>query len=262
MAVAGDLGYEGIDIGIFEEATHTKVSHLKNWRDKAARIRRDLNAMGLECADVFLIPTVDLSCLTPSHPDPQMQDQAVRLFELTALFARNLKAPGMTVCPGVLHDGDTYPQAMRRASESLRARVEIASFHGVELSVEPHWGSLIDTAAKVEDLLNAVDGLTLTLDVSMMFFCGMTVEEIASFTPRTRHVQLRPGSRQKVQVRLKHNEIDFGPILAALEEGDYQGWLGTEYVWMEKWGCDRVDITEESRQLLAFLKGEWEPPLL
>ena len=262
MAVAGDLGYEGIDIGIFGEVTHTKVSDLKHWRDKAARIRRDLNAMGLSCADVFLIPTVDLSHLTPSHPDAAVQERAIRLFELTALLARNLKAPGVTICPGVLHEGDTYRQAMRRASRALQARVEIASFHGVELSVEPHWGSLIDTAEKVGDLLDAVNGLTLTLDVSMMFFCGMTVEQIASFASRTRHVQFRPGSRDKVQVRLKHNEIAFAPILAALEGSDYQGWLSTEYVWMEKWGCDRVDITEESRQLLAFLKGEWQPPLI
>ena len=262
MAVAADLGYEGVDIGIFEEVTHTKVSDLKHWRDKAARISRDLNAMGLSCADVFLIPTVDLSHLTPSHPDAAVQERAIRLFELTALLARNLKAPGVTICPGVLHEGDTYRQAMRRAARALRTRVQIASFHGVELSVEPHWGSLIDTAEKVEDLLDAVNGLTLTLDVSMMFFCGMTVEEIASFAPRTRHVQFRPGTRDKVQVRLKHNEIDFGPILQALEESNFGGWLGTEYVWMERWGCDRVDITEESRQLLAFLKGEWRPPLI
>ena len=149
---------------------------------------------------------------------------------------------------------------MRRAARALRTRVQIASFHGVELSVEPHWGSLIDTAEKVEDLLDAVNGLTLTLDVSMMFFCGMTVEEIASFAPRTRHVQFRPGTRDKVQVRLKHNEIDFGPILQALEDSNFGGWLGTEYVWMERWGCDRVDITEESRQLLAFLKGNGGHP--
>lgn len=262
MAVASDLGYDGIDIGIFEEATHVKVSDLKHWREKSARIRRDLDDRGLRCADVFLIPSVDLSRLTASHPDPQVQAEAIQIFEIAALLARNLKAPGLTISPGVMHEGDTHRQALLRTSKALRARVEIASFHGLELSVEPHWGSLMDSARRVEDMLDAVDGLTLTLDVSMMFFCGMTVEEIASFASRTRHVQLRPGSRDRVQVRLKHNEIDFDPIIGALTQCSYQGWLGTEYVWMERWGCDRVDVTEESKQLLAFLKGEPQPPVL
>ncbi|MCQ3803197.1 MAG: TIM barrel protein [bacterium] len=262
MAVASDLGYSGIDIGIFEEVTHTKVSDLKHWREKSARINRDLNNMGLQCADVFLVPSVDLSCLTASHPDPQMQSEAIRIFEIAALFARRLKAPGLTICPGVVHEGDTHQQALLRTSKALRARVEIASFNGLELSVEPHWGSLIDTAERVGDLLDAVDGLSLTLDVSMMFFCGMSVEEIASFASRTRHIQFRPGSRDKVQVRLKHNQIDFAPILSALDQASYQGWLGTEYVWMEKWGCDQIDVTEESRQLLKSLKGEDLPSML
>lgn len=262
MAVASDLGYDGIDIGIFEEATHVKVSDLKHWREKSARVSRDLNDKGLQCADVFLIPSADLSCLTPSHPDPQVQTDAIRIFEIAALLTRNLKAPGLTISPGVIHKGDTHQQALLRVSKALRARVEIASFHGLELSVEPHRGSLIDTAKKVEDLLDAVDGLTLTLDVSMMFFCGMTIEEIASFASRTRHVQFRPGARDRVQVRLKNNEIDFDPILQALNQSSYQGWLGTEYVWMERWGCDRVDVTEESNQLLSSLRGEWQPPVL
>ena len=262
MAVASDLGYDGIDIGIFEDVTHTKVSDLRHWREKSARINRDLNTMGLKCADVFLIPSVDLSCLTASHPDPQVQAEAIRIFELAALFARSLKAPGLTICPGVVHEGDTRQQALLRASEALRARVEIASFNGLELSVEPHWGSLIDTAERVGDLLDAVDGLSLTLDVSMMFFCGMTVEEISSFASRTRHVQFRPGNRDRVQVRLVHNQIEFGPVLEALNNASYRGWLGTEYVWMERWGCDQVDVTEESRQLLKSLKGEKPPSML
>ena len=262
MAVASDLGYEGIDIGIFGEVTHIKVSDLKHWREKSASLSRDLNGMGLKCADVFLIPSVDLSCLTASHPDPQVQAETIRIFEKTTLLTRSLNAPGLTVSPGVVHEGDTHQQAMLRASKALRARVEIASFHGLELSVEPHWGSLIDTAKRAGDLLDAVDGLTLTLDVSMMFFCGMTVEEIASFASRTRHVQFRSGNRNQVQVRLKHNQIDFEPILTALDQVSYQGWLGTEYVWMERWGCDQVDVTEESRQLLQSLKGEKLPSMI
>ena len=261
MAVAQDLGYQGLDIGIFGEVTHVKVSDLQYRRQASARISRALSTVGLQCSDVFLIPSVDLSCLTPSHPDPVQQAEAIRIFESAALLTRDLQASGLTVCPGVVHEADTYQEALRRAARSLQARVEIAFSHGLELSVEPHWGSLVDTAEKVWDLLEAVEGLSLTLDVSMMFFCGMTVEEIASFAPRTRHVQFRPGTRDKVQVRLKHNEIDFDPILQALE-ASYQGWVATEYVWMERWGCDQVDVTEESRQLLAFLRGEGQPPAL
>ncbi len=262
MAVASDLGYDGLDIGIFGEITHLKVSDLTEWSRTAARIRRQLNHQKLECADVFLIPSVDLSRLTPSHPDPAEQTEAARLFKRAARLAESLGVSGVTITPGVIHEGDTHGEAFRRASRTLRSRVEVAADHGLGLSVEPHWGSLIDTAGRVADLLDAVEGLTLTLDISMMFFCGMTVEEIASFAARTRHVQFRPGGRDKVQVRVKHNEIDFDPITDALEEAAYRGWYSAEFVWMERWGCDQVDVTEESRQLLSLLKGQWEPAVI
>ncbi len=141
MAIAQDLGYQGLDIGIFGEVTHVNVSDLERRRQKSAGINRHLSTMGHQCSDVFLIPSVDLSCLTPSHPDPVQQAEAIRIFELAALLDGNLQASGLTTCPGVMHEGDTYPQALRRAAKSLRARVEIASCHGLELSVEPHWGS-------------------------------------------------------------------------------------------------------------------------
>ncbi len=262
MAVAADLGYDGVDIGIFDNITHLKVSDLTDWQATSARTNRQLDTAGLQCADVFLIPGVDLNRLTPSHPDPSDQREATRIFKAAVHLTRSLGATGLTITPGVMHNGDTHGEALRRAARALRSRVEIAADHGLELSVEPHWGSLIDTPGRVADLLDAVDGLTLTLDLSMMFFCGMSVTEIASFADRTRHVQFRPGSREKVQVRVKHNEIDFDPILHALERAAYRGWHSTELVWMERWGCDQVDVTEESRQLLSLLKGQWRPPVI
>ena len=59
MTIAQDLGYQGLDIGIFGEVTHVKVSDLQHWRQESARINGDLSTIGLQCSDVFLIPSVD-----------------------------------------------------------------------------------------------------------------------------------------------------------------------------------------------------------
>ena len=133
--------------------------------------------------------------------------------ERAALLTRDLQASGLTICPGVMHEGDTHREALRRAARSLRSRVEISVFPWARVVGRTALGFIDRHGGEDVGSVGGSGGLALTLDVSMMSFCGMTVEEIASFASKTRHVQFRPGTRDKIQVPMKHNEIDFDPIL-------------------------------------------------
>jgi hydroxypyruvate isomerase len=44
------------------------------------------------------------------------------------------------------------------------------------------------------------------------------------------------------------------PLLhRSLHAAGYNGWIACEYVWMEKWRCDEVDNTSETKLLRELL---------
>jgi hypothetical protein len=62
-----------------------------------------------------------------------------------------------------------------------------------------------------------------------------------------------------MQCKVPDNQIDLARLVASLRDVGYAGWFASEYVWMDKWGCDEVDNTSESKrlgQLLASLLQE------
>jgi sugar phosphate isomerase/epimerase len=254
MAVISDLGFSGVDVGVFGDATHITVSDLMNrHRHVIAEAQENLELYGVACSDVFLTPSLDLESLTPSHPSAADQAESLLVFERAVTFADALGSSGLTMTPGVVHSGDTHTEAIARSAAALKTRLEIARSHGLGLSVEPHWGSCIDTADRINELITRVDGLQITLDVSMMIYTGFSIEEILVLVPHVRHVQLRAGDRNRVQVRVRDNEFPFDRLIRALLDVSYEGWLATEFVWMEKWGCDRVDVTEETSRLRSVV---------
>ena len=70
---------------------------------------------------------------------------------------------------------------------------------------------------------------------------------------RTRHVQIRPGGLGVMQCKVPDNQIDLRVLLAALRRTGYAGWIASEFVWMDKWKCDEVDNTAESKRLRELL---------
>src|SRR5206468_2617495 len=96
---------------------------------------------------------------------------AEELFSAFLRFAARVGSTGMTILPGMVFGGEPWDEALERAAEGLRRRVELAREHDLRLSIEPHivstapyMGSLVDTPEKVATLLDQVPGLELTLD--------------------------------------------------------------------------------------------------
>lgn len=253
LAIIADIGFEGVDVGVFAEDTHVKLSQvMEDPAREADHLLQRVAPHGLDVADVFFTPSMDLNDLTPSHPSADQQERSYDLLSATIEFASRVGVSGVTMLPGVVHPADSYGSAIERASQSLRRRVELAGEKGLSLSVEPHFGSCIDTPERTATMLEKTPGLSITLDPSHYVFSGATMGELNELLPRTRHVQIRPGSPGVMQSRVRDGEIDLEFLVDALLASDYEGWLAAEYVWMEKWGCDAVDNTTET----TFLKAE------
>jgi sugar phosphate isomerase/epimerase len=260
LAVIRDLGFAGVDIGLFAEATHVTLSSVMAAPlRRADEVRAEVDAVGLRVADVFLTSSMELDRLTPTSRVGDDQAQLRDVFVATTQFAAALEAPGVTLLPGVVAEGQSVREAIEWAAEGLAPLVEIGSERNLAVSVEPHVGSCIETPEATAELLERCPGLSITLDPSHFAYLGCSTERMTMLSARTRHVQVRAAGPGVMQCKVPDNQIDLARLVASLRDVGYAGWFASEYVWMDKWGCDEVDNTSESKrlgQLLASLLQE------
>jgi sugar phosphate isomerase/epimerase len=254
LSIIADLGFAGVDIGVFGDATHVTVpSVVADPRARAADVRRDTDAAGLVVSDVFLTASLDLGRITPTSAVPGDQSELREIFAASVTFAAELGAPGITLLPGVVDEGRTVTEAIAAAAEGLAPLVDMGAAAGLGVSVEPHFGSCIEDPETTAELLERCEGLTITLDPSHFVYAGWPVTSMLPLLGRTRHVQIRPGAEGVMQAKVRDNGFDLPLLVAGLVDIGYDGWLASEYVWMEKWRCDEVDNTGESGRLRVLL---------
>lgn len=259
MAVIADLGFTGVDVGVFGDATHVTVEQVvRDPGEVAERLRSKVEAHGLVVADIFLTPSLDLREMAPTSRDPEQDRLGLRMLDACCQMARSLDVPGITILPGVAEGASDPKQALGWAAEGLRRRVDLAASYGLELSVEPHVGSCIESPSATHELLEAVPGLKVTLDPGHFVYQGFDPSSFLDLVPHSRHIQLRPSASGVMQTRLVEDRSGLPEIVRACRASSYTGWLASEFVWIETWECNRVDNTSEAaalREHLAQLMG-------
>lgn len=256
LQVIASMRVDAVDVALFSGASHLDLHEVVGDPDTAARdLRTRLDRLGLGLADVFLTPGRDLLELSPTHPDRRVQEQSETIFRRVVAFSAAAGSPGVTLLPGVCHGAEPWESALTRAAAALRRRVEIAGSSGLECSVEPHVDSVIDTPDRTAALLEQVPGLSLTLDLGHYFYQGYTLTDIQDLVSSVRHVQVRPAQVGVMQCRVKEDESDIRSLVSWLQQAGYDGYLASEFVWMEKWNCDRVDNTNETAELIDLLRS-------
>lgn len=255
LAVIRDLGFEGVDIGLFAEATHVTLSSVMSGPERrAGEVAALVHDAGLVVADVFLTSSMEIDRLTPTSRRDDDVDELRAIFRATVDFAAALGAPGVTLLPGVVADAQPVDEAITMAAEGLAPLVDIGADRGLAVSVEPHIGSCIESPEATAQLLERCPGLMVTLDPSHFAYGGHDVEAMAQLVGRTRHVQVRPAGTGVMQAKVRDNEIDLAGLFQALHRGGYAGWVASEFVWMEKWRCDEVDNTGEAARLRDVMR--------
>jgi sugar phosphate isomerase/epimerase len=157
----------------------------------------------------------------------------MQLFMDMLEFARRLEAPGMTILPGTRFGDEPWDDAIARSAQGLQARVDAAARHAIQVSVEGHVGSCVDTPEKLARLLDLTPGLRLTLDYTHYAYAGIADAEVERLIPYARHFQARGARPGKLQAKFSDNTIDYGRILQRLQETSYAGFFSIEYVWTE-----------------------------
>lgn len=139
---------------------------------------------------------------------------------------------------GIVRDGAGDREAMDRLAEGLSAVLDYAEKKSVPLAFEPEPGMFIDTMDRFADLLEALrqrganaDELLLTIDVGHLHCLGEIpiADKLHQWADRLINVHIE-DMRSGVHEHLLfgEGEIDFPPVIQALEEIRYSGIIGVE----------------------------------
>jgi sugar phosphate isomerase/epimerase len=224
-----ELGYDGMEIAPFTLAP--SINEVSPAR------RRELRSMvedaGLETIGLhWLLARTEGLHLT--SPDPAVRratgDYLVELAEATHELGGALMVLGSPKQRSLL-PGATSDQAAEYAIEVFKRIMPTIGAMGVDLCLEPlapDDTDFINTCAQAVALIRRVDHPHLKLHMDVKAQCserGATVPElIRRYAPEAGHfhaqdVNLRgPGM----------GEIDFGPIMGALVDANYDRWVSVE----------------------------------
>lgn len=256
------LGFEGVDIGLFEERSHRWPSReFVDVRRSAGTLKGIASDLGLRVADVFLQMAADFRPFAINHPEAERRRKARDGFARTLEYAAVCDCDHVTILPGVAFEEDNRDDSLSRAADELAWRIEQARQSQIALGVEAHVGSIVPDPASALDLLSRVDGLTLTLDYTHFTRTGWADEAVEPLLPFASHVHVRGAKPGRLQVTFKDNAIDYRRMVDLLAQRHYRGWLGVEYVWIDWEQCNECDNLSETilfRDFVRSLAGEGE----
>jgi sugar phosphate isomerase/epimerase len=255
LGLIAELGFTGVDIGLFEGRSHLRPGEVLSSSGAAADLRRRCGDRGLAIADLFLIPGATAAALAANHPDPAERAASRDVFRRGLDFAIACGAEHYSILPGIPWPEEDKAASFARAVEELGWRAEVAAAAGLPLSCEAHIGSIVPSPAETLALLEAVPALGLVLDHGHFVVPGFATEEIERLHPRAVHVHARGGCRDRIQTIAEENTIDFSRLVRSLAGLGYRGWICVEYVWMQTWDCNRVDNLSETILLRDRLRA-------
>ncbi len=243
-AITRALGLEHLDLGNGGDLDPLYIA--EHVDEEAARFNRIRDSTGITFVDCF--PQVSEGGLpfTNNHPDRDVRARYRRVWQGFFPFAAAIGLDGVSLSPGRYWPGEPAQASFDRAAEELRWAVEEGSRHGLRVRIEPHIESVTWRPELVVAMVQAVPGLSLTLDHSHFIFHALPYEQIAVMHPYGTHWHARQARPGEAQCRGRDGEIDFARIVRDLRAARYDGVICLEYVngaWMRQ---DNVDCLSET----------------
>ncbi len=234
-----DIGYEGVSITIdhgflnpFDEQFNRQLTAVS-----AALAKHDFRCV-VETGARFLLDPRQKHEPTLVSQQPAACSRRIDFLRRTIDIAATLNADCVSIWSGVVRDGAGHDEACHRLIDGLKEVLAYASQKRAIVAFEPEPGMLIDTLEAYCDLrarLNAagVDAspLRLTLDVGHLHCQSelpipAKIREFSADLANIHIEDMRSGRHEHLM--FGQGEIDFPPVIAALEEIGYDGLLSVE----------------------------------
>lgn len=233
------LGYRGIgltlDHGLLNPFDADFTARLN---DTAAKLEQLSMKSAIETGARFLLDPHVKHEPTLVSADPAGRARRVDFLCRAIDAATALNSNCISFWSGTVRDGAGDCEAMNRLVEGLLAVLDYADAKNVPLAFEPEPGMFIDTMERFADLLDATnqrggdpERLLLTIDVGHLH-CQRELpiaEKLRHWADRLTHVHIE-DMRSGVHEHLMfgEGEIDFPPVIQALEEINFSGIIGVE----------------------------------
>jgi len=251
------LEFDGVDIGLFEGRSHLWPSKVFASPVKSGKqLGRKLADRGLCCADVFLQMNPSFIPYAINHPEAARRRRARDWFLKTLDYATAGGAKHVTTLPGVYFDNEKPADSWQRCCDDLAWRVEQAQQRHIVFSIEAHVGSIVPDPKAALRLVRSVPGLTLTLDYTHFTRSGLPDRAAEPLIAHASHFHARGARKGRLQTSFQQNTIDYARVLRAMQEANYRGYVGVEYVWVDWEHCNELDNLSETIQLRDFLRAK------
>jgi sugar phosphate isomerase/epimerase len=254
LAILAELGYRSVAITLDYHALNPFEPDLLG---RAAAIRERLDHLGLrsviETGARFLLDPRRKHQPTLLSSSEQGRETRLDFLRLAVDVAATLGSDAVSFWSGAPDDAAPADELMRRLTDGCRRLCDRAAARGVRLAFEPEPGMFIDTMTRFDELRRRVDhpSFGLTLDVGHLHCLGEV--PIADQLRKWRHTlwnvhieDMRRGVHDHLM--FGEGEIDFAPVMAALDE---IGYAGGAHVELSRHSHNAV---ETARKALAFLR--------
>lgn len=233
--VIARLGYRSVAVTLDHHALDPFAPDVLQ---EARRFRRHLAELGLGCVVEtgarFLLDPWQKHEPTLMSADSAGRRRRVDFLRRALEIARELDAEAVSIWSGVLREPLSDEAAFERLTAGLAEVIEHAERLAVPLAFEPEPGMWIDTLEKYGELLRRMDHhplLGLTIDVGHVHCLreGSIPDLILAWKDRLRNVHIEDMKRDVHEhLMFGEGEIDFPPVLGALERSGYRGGVHVE----------------------------------
>jgi sugar phosphate isomerase/epimerase len=259
LGIISLLGFQGVNIGLFEGYDHLKPSReLRQPTRSGGALKARLDSHGLQASDLFLQIHASFEACAINHPEAKIRKFAREQFTRGLDYTKALGSEHLTILPGVAFKEMSRKDSLKLSADELAWRIDAGKKVGIQVAVEPHVGSLVDTPERTLALTDLTPGLGLTLDYSHFTCAGIPDDRIEPLLAHATHLHARSARRSRLQCPLKENTIDFPRIVRSLAKRRFKGWIAIEYVWIDWEHCNEVDVISETvilrEQLLTAAK--------
>lgn len=255
-AWAAENGYAGLDLAVGDFGAGPRIDIATLAADPGECDRLAAAAAGHSIMFTDLVAGV---IWMPGSTQAD-RDSARDLFAGLAAHASRLGLDGVTLLPGIRGEADRDELFALTAAE-LRRYVEIGAEHGLDVSIEAHVESVTDTPSRTIEMLEAVPGLTLTLDYSHFIHPGFRHDDIEPLNAYARHFHIRQAAPGRLAIDVHSGTIDHNRLVANLADLGYRGSFATEYVASEWYDQNLVDTVAENAlmrdEMARLLADHW-----
>ena len=249
------LGFDYVDVGLFERSDGLRPTQmLAEPRKFARQLTRDIIHAGLRASDVFLQTGMDFSDSPVNDPNRVVRSENRKKFLLMLELCAELKCAHVTGLPGVSQKSLEDEVSFQLAVVEADWRHRVASHAGICYAIKPHVDSISSNLSSVRKLLEAVPGLTLTLDYGQFVSQKISSRHVHCLLPYASHIHVRGSGYHRLQVPLERSQIDFRGMFKRLHKNGYDGFVAIEYLrdcWKRCNCTDNVSETVLLRNLLT-----------